>query len=265
MNAYEHIEDYLNNELSENDRLAFEKSLQDDPNLQEALENHRKLIGHLQSLRRREFIKKNMVETGSESLKAGAFNRRLLATAAAIALVGTVAYVWVTNTQQTPQPNLAEQPALPLDTPAITNESQFVQESPKADPEKTVKPPTNEIIPEKQTVNPKIRMAYAEAVTNLEKSDYAVMGENSKDSSLETKLNTAVRYLKADEPSGAIPLLEDVLLTGNPLYQDDAEWLLALAILPQNTERSRQALQAISRNPSHAYRIKAIKLIKQLE
>ena len=59
-NPYDQIELYLEAELSESERAAFEAALQQDPLLQEALEEHRAIIEEINGMRLRQIIKKNL-------------------------------------------------------------------------------------------------------------------------------------------------------------------------------------------------------------
>ena len=57
MNVYNHIEDYLNGDLTGDERSIFEKALRVDPELELAVKRHQHTIAHLDALRLREKIR----------------------------------------------------------------------------------------------------------------------------------------------------------------------------------------------------------------
>lgn len=258
MNAYDYIEDYLNGELSGDALGAFELALQNDPELRQAVGRHRDMIGRLRALRLRETVKKNLVAPNAGGATVVSINRRLLAAAAAIVLLTAATYFWFAKTPQPPA--IADQPISPVDSPAL-QEKPRVAEQPA--PPDTAQPPRTGA--ETLTGDRRTRIAFTETVRTLEKIDYGVMGETQKDSILENKLNTAIDYLKAEKPSKAIPLLENVLVQNHTLYREEAEWLLALAWLARDPARGKERLETIAQNASHACRIKALRLLNRLE
>jgi hypothetical protein len=262
MNANEQIEDYLNNELSENDRMLFEQALKDDLQLQQAVEQHRQLINRLRELKRRTFIRQHIVSNRDSDLRIVILNRRLLATAAVIVLAVAATYLWMTQSNDPSKSSIATRPTPPIDSISLENPS-LTEQIPTQDPGKSTQPfpKTNRKQPAEDRPE---RLAYTETVAKLETIDYTVMGDAQKDSTLENKLNLAIDFLKAEKPSDAIPLLEDILSKNNSLYQEDAEWLLALAKLYNDPIHGKERLRSISQNPSHTYRIKALRLLKQL-
>jgi|GEM_PF-971392 len=264
MNAYDYIEDYLNEELSGAALGVFEHALQNDPELRQAVERHRDMLGRLHTLRLREQVKKNLVSPRSGAAMLAVVNRRFLAAAAASVLLAAATYFWLTLPPGTESPAVADHIATPPD-------SSSVQPAPLAE-ESPVQIDSGQQTPAQPRSNgaahaddPGARIAFVEAVRGLEKIDYIVMGETRKDSLLESTLNKAIHFLKTEKPSSAIPLLESVLAQNNTLYQDDAEWLLSLAKLGRDTKAGKAALEAIVQNPAHGYRRRAISLLGKLE
>lgn len=262
MNAYDYIEDYLNGELSGDALGAFEQALQTDPELRQAVGRHRDMIGRLRALRLRETVKKNLVAPNAGGAMAFSINRRLIAAAAAIVLLAAATYFWLSQTPQPPA--IADQPATPPDSPALREKPRVAEQPAPADTGQRTQPPPR-TGGETLTANRRARIAFTETARGLEKIDYGVMGETKKDSILENQLNTAINYLKAEKPSKAIPLLENVLAQNHTLYREDAEWLLALAWLPRDPARGKERLETIAQDASHACRIKALRLLNRLE
>jgi len=264
MNTHDYIEDYLNGELTGDALGAFEQALQNDPELRQAVERHRDMIGRLRALRLRETVKKNLVSPRAGGAMSASVNRRFLAAAAAIVLLAAATYFWVTLTPGPQPPSVADNPATPPDSPAVQEKPRVAEQpAPPDTGQRTPTPPRNDS--ETLTADRSVRIAFAETVRGLENIDYGVMGETQKDSLLENKLNTAIKYLKAGKPSRAIPLLENVLAQNNSLYQEDAEWLLALAWLPRDPARGKEQLKSIGQNSAHAYRVKALRLLNRFE
>lgn len=262
MNAYEYIEDYLNGELSGDALRAFEQALLNNPELQQSVAQHRDTIGKLRALRLRETVKKNLVSPGAGGAMAASVNRRLLAAAAAAVLLAAATYFWFIQTPGPPA--IADHPVTPVDSPAVQQKPPIAEQPAPTDTGQQTQP-RPQTRPETLTDDRQARMAFAETVRDLEKIDYGVMGETQKDSALENKLNTAINYLKAEKPSRAIPLLETAMAQNNALYQEDAEWLLALAWLPRDPARGKERLKTIAQNPAHAYRAGALRLLNRLD
>jgi hypothetical protein len=264
MNIYDYIEDYLNEELRGAALGAFEQALQNDAELRLAVERHREMLGKLHALRLREKIKKNLVSSYAGSAKSTSVSRRFLAVAAAFVLLAAATLFWLRLPKGTEPQAVADPAAKPPDTstaqpPSLAEE----QPLPVGSREQTRTPPRSK---GKTLANdPNGRIAFVETIRTLEYIEYGVMGETQKDGALENKLNTAIGYLKAEKPSKAVPLLENVLMQNNTLYQEDAEWLLALSKLGLNTEAGKEALEAIAQNPAHAYRRRAMSLLGKLE
>lgn len=264
MNTHDYIEDYLNGELSGDALDAFEQALQNDPELRQAVERHRDVIGRLRAIRLRETVKKNLVSPRAGGAMSASVNRRLLAAAAAFVLLAAATYVWYTLTPGPQPPDVADKPGTPLDSPAVQEKTRVAEQPPPPDTgQRTQTPPrTNG---EALTDDRNVRIAFAETVRGLEHIDYGVMGETQKDSLVENQLNTAINHLKTEKPSKAIPMLESVLAKNNSLYQEDAEWLQALAWLPRDPARGKELLKNIGQNSAHAYRVKALRLLNRLE
>ena len=260
MNIYDYIEDYLNEELRGAALGAFEQALQNDAELRQAVERHREMLGKLHTLRLREKIKKNLVSPYAGSAKSTSVSRRFLAAAAAFVLLAAATYFWRTYTPGPQPPPIADKPVLTLDSPAVQEKPRVAEQPAPPDTGHRPHPGAESLAGDRN-----LRIAFAESVRGIEDIDYGVMGETQKDSLLENKLNTAIKYLKAEKPSKAIPLLERALEKNNTLYQEDAEWLMALAWLPLDPARGKELLKSIGQNPAHAYRVKALRLLNRLE
>jgi len=256
-NYYDHIEQYLEAELSESERAAFEAAMRQDPLLQEAVEAHRAIIEEINGMRLRQIIKKNLQKPSPQ-----VWADWRLWTLAASLLIFTAALVWMympekseaePTPQSTPTPNTNETPI------ASQNKVDATPTNPSTNPSPLQ--PKNQELP----VDPKASLAYQEVVDQLEDLDYALMGDAKKDVELEKQLNQAIALLKSDKSKAAIPLLEKVISANNTFYQDDADWLLSLAWLVNDPAKSKTRLQAIAQNTAHSYRINAIRLLSKLK
>jgi tRNA nucleotidyltransferase/poly(A) polymerase len=257
-NYYDHIEDYLENELSVTERVAFESALRQDPSLQEAVEEHRAIIEEINGMRLRQIIKKNLQKPSPQ-----VWTDRHLWAIGALLLIFTTALVWIympkqTETETTPRsapmPNTNETP--------IAGQNK-VDATPTKSPSTSPSPsqPKNQDLP----IDLNASLAYQEAVDQLEDLDFALMGDAKKDVELEKQLNKAIALLKSYKSKAAIPLLEKVISANNAFYQDDADWLLSLAWLVNDPAKSKTRLQAIAQNTAHSYRINAIRLFSKLK
>ncbi len=257
-NYYDQIELYLEDELSVAERATFEAALQQDPHLQEALEEHLAIIEEINGMRLRQIIKKNL-QRPSPQVWA---NLRLWALAALL-LIFTVALVWMFMPKQSEaEPTPQSTPTPNTNEPPIAGQNK-VDVAPTNPPSTNPRPsqPKNQELP----VDPKTSLAYQEVVNQLEDLDYTLMGDAKKDVELEKQLNQAIALLKSNKSKAAIPLLEKVISANNAFYQDDADWLLSLAWLVNDPAKSKIRLQAIAQNTVHAYRINAIRLLSKLK
>lgn len=257
-NYYDHIEQYLEAELSVSERSAFEAAMRQDPQLKEAVEEHLAVIEEINGMRLRQTIKKNLQKPSPQVWA----DRRLLALAALL-LIFTAALVWMY------MPKQSEAETTPQSAPTPnTNETPIAGQN-KVDAKPTNSPPTspspsqpkNQDLP----IDPNASLAYQEVIDQLEDLDYALMGDAKKDVELEKQLNQAIALLKSDKSKAAIPLLEKVISANNAFYQDDADWLLSLAWLVNDPAKSKTRLQAIAQNTAHPHRINAIRLLSKIK
>jgi hypothetical protein len=253
---YDHIEQYLEGELPASEHAAFEAALLQDPQLQEAVEDHRAVIQEINGMRLRQTIKKNLQKPAPQ----GWADRRLWAVGA-LMLTGIVVLIWIRNL-----PEQGEVPANPTSTPGPTIETPIaVQDNQGISPSNTAPQTPPQPKSQDQAIDPKISLAYQEVVDQLENLDDALMGDAKKDAELEKQLNQAIALLKSDKSKAAIPVLEKVVSANNSFYQDDADWLLSLAWLVNDPAKSKTRLQAIAQNTAHSYRINAIRLLSKLK
>lgn len=249
---YDHIEQYLEGELSPSEQAAFEAALRQDPQLQEAVEDHRAIIEKINGMRLRQTVKKNLQKPAPQ----GWAGRRFWAFSGLI-LTSIIALIWFLI-----PPSQEDVPANPPSAPVPSTETPIASQDNQDTP-----PPQTPPQPKSQdpVIDPKISLAYQEVVGQLEELDYALMGDEKKDAELEKQLNQAIALLKANKSKGAIPLLEKVASANNTFYQDDADWLLSLAWLVNDPAKSKTRLQAIAQNAAHPYRINAIRLLTKLK
>jgi anti-sigma factor RsiW len=249
----EDIEAYLNDELAPAERADFERVMKEDKALQIAVERHRRLIGELNALRLREKVKQNL-----QAPEWGGFtwqnSRRLLAAVAVLLCIAAAICLWMKRHSAQPgRMDVQPAPSSPLQTPA-----------PQPSPPDSAPPIAIPNTPPKR-IAPNIQKAYARAVGKLEALDFTLMGPAQKDASLEKTINQAINLLKRGQPSKALPLLETANTRQNELYQEDIDWLLALAWLMQEPDKAKAQLQTISTNPAHTKRLDALELLHQLE
>lgn len=249
---YDHIEEYLEEEMSASELASFEAALRQDPQLQEAIEDHRAIIEEIKGMRLRQTVKKNLQKPAPQ----GWSGRRLWPLSALI-LISVVALIWFL-TPPSPKDSPANLPSAPIPTNETPIAGQDNQDTPV--PQTPTQPKSQE-----PAIDPKLSLAYQEVVDQLEDLDYALMGDEKKDAALEKQLNQAIALLKEDKSKAAIPLLEKVIAAKNDFYQEDAEWLLALGWLVNDLAKSKIRLQAIAENTAHPYRINAIRLLSNLK
>jgi hypothetical protein len=253
---YDQIDIYLNDGMDAAQKAEFEAALASDADLQVAIKRHQGLIEELHGMRLRENIRKNMVRPAPA---ASPNNLRWIVLAGILIMSAIAVYYWQSRQESaTPAPE-SEAPK-PAPTEPIAN--QTPTPTPPQTPANTPVPPTQKPA---EPADAKTLELYAEAVAQLEDLDYALMGDEKKDAALEKQLNQAIGLLKSGKAKAAIPLLEQVKANRNTFYQDDADWLLALAWLPNDPAKSKAQMQAISQNAAHPYRINALQLLKKMK
>lgn len=249
---YDQIDLYLNGALEGPEAEAFENALQQDAQLQAAVERQRQIIAELDGMRLRQKIKQAAV-------KPAPGNKPWFLLSGVLVLILAAAY-WFLKPEAPENPPAIETPQNSVTPPA--QQPMAVDPGTPGTPDNQPQPQ----IPKQQpSVDPAIQEVYASAVQDLEDIDMAVMGGAQKDAALEQKLNQAIKFLKTNRANSAVPLLESVLDANNDLYRDDAEWLLALAWLPRDVKTAKNRLNAIAQNADHSHRIDALRLIKRLE
>ncbi len=261
---YDKIEDYLNGELDAQALEAFEVALAQDAQLRAAVGQTRAVIEQLHAMRFRQVVKKNIQPRPAQGVFPMA-NRRMLAIAATLLLVAAATYFWRESSvreagmaaENAKQPKPNEQPVALEPSKRDTDRSRpEVVPMPEA-PSKPAR--------ENMGADLKTRLAYNDAISRLEKIDYTLMGEAKKDAALEQKLNQAIALLQTKKTAEAIALLEPVDTSNNPLYKEDAEWLLSVAWLLQNPTKGKARLSTIAQAPAHTYRADALRLLRTLE
>jgi hypothetical protein len=253
---YDQIDIYLNDGLDASQKAAFEAALANDDALQLAVKRHQGLIAELQGMRLRESIRKHMVRPAP----AARPDNLLWIVLAGILIMSAIAfYYWQSGHEATTPPPATQAPA-PSPTEPIAN-----QTPPPAQPQTPTNAPTTPAQKPTEAADAKSMELYAEAVAKLEDLDYALMGDAKKDAALEKQLNQAIALLKTGKSKAAISLLEKVSAAKNAFYQDDADWLLALAWLANDPAKSRERLQAIAQNTAHPYRVNALRLLAKMK
>ena len=246
MNVYDHIEDYLNGDLTGDERSIFEKALRVDPELELAVKRHQHTIAHLDVLRLREKIRENLVHAPAAGVSGPTGIWKYTAVAAAIVVLVVAAYFIFGPKEEplmavTTTPEIAETPA---DLPWKGNGRS-----------------TGKIIGKDNSL-------YSEAVAALDEISYTYLdGQDQKDDKLEARLNSIIGLLRNNRQDEAVAMLEVILNSGEgtSAYREDAEWLLSVALITKDREESRKILVKIAGNPAHSYRVKAIRLLEKME
>jgi len=259
MNHYDQIEDYLNGDLTGADLTVFEEALRRDPGLQMAVEHHRITITHLNALRLRGKIRENIAPPPASGASRMSFSGWLMSAAAVITVV-LVATYFIYIRKETPlmaDKPVSEEPPISDNTEPRTE----IAETPAEMPQKATKTGTADI-------SEKNIALYREAVGAMDDISYTYLDvQEQNDVQLEAKLNGIIDLLRSNRPEKAVPLLEDVLHNpGLPeAYREDAEWLLSVALIKRDRERSKEILRKIAGNPAHSCRVKAIQLLEKME
>lgn len=238
------IEAYLNDELEAQARADFERAMQSDDDLRAAVDRQRAVHDALHTLRLREQVRNNLRPPAQDA--AGRFTPWWLLLLLLVAAVA--AYFWATRPP-------APAPVQPQSPPAPAPRLKTPLENPPTRPDPAAPQP----------LSPEARRIYAAALDQLESLDYTFMGAPQKDTLLERQLNQAIALLKNAQPTRAIPLLDAARRRDNAQYQEDLDWLLALAWLPSNPAKGKTLLQAIADNPVHTKRLDALKLLRPLK
>lgn len=249
---YDSIEQYLEGELSAADYAAFEAALKEDPKLQEAVEEYRAIIEEINGIKLRQTVKENL----QKPVPPGWTGSRLWVFSALI-MVSFAVLIWLLlhPIHEVTPANLQSTPIQSNETPIAGQANQDTLLSP------SFPKPTNP----NQAIDPSTSLAYQEVVDQLEVIDNTLMGDEKKDASLEKLLNQAITLLKSGKSKAAIPLLEKAGNAKNDFYQDDTDWLLALAWLENDPDKSRELLQTIAQNTAHPYRVNALKLLAKMK
>lgn len=263
---YEHIEDYLNGELDDLGRQAFESALQADPELQVAVARQRKVIERLQAARLRQKVKANRARPVSGAAGLARLYSRLMLVFAGLVLLSAAVYFWFRRPAERPPANGAPggQTPAPQDIRKVEEKAPVAGQPAPANPKYPAPKPTTPDM-EPLTSDAAVRTACAEIANHLERADFNVMGEARKDTALENKLDAAVFFLKSQKPAGALALLDTVRAADNPLYREYAQWIEALAWMLRDPAQGKIRLDAIAADPAHPYRPDALRLQRRLK
>lgn len=259
MNHYDHIEDYLNGDLTVGDLTVFEEALRRDPGLQMAVEQHRNTITHLHALRLRGKIRENIVPPGVSGAFRKSFAGWFMAAAAVFTVVVVVTYFMYARkeTQLLADKSVREEPPTRSDTEPRTEIAEKPADVPQKEPDNRT-----------TAISETNISLYREAVGSIGNINYTYLdGQDQKDAEIEARLNGIIDHLRSNSPEKAVPLLDE-LLDNQKLpeaYREDAEWLLSVALIRRDSRRSREILGKIAGNPAHSYRVKAIHLLEKME
>lgn len=259
MNVYDHIEDYLNGDLTGDERSIFEKALRVDPELELAVKRYQHTIAHLDALRLREKIRENLVHAPAAGVSGPTGIWKYTAVAAAIVVLVVAAY-FIFGPKEEPLMAVTTTPEMPsvMDNAPTTPE---IAETPADLPWKGNGRSTGKIIGKDNSL-------YSEAVAALDEISYTYLdGQDQKDDKLEARLNSIIGLLRNNRQDEAVAMLEVILNSGEgtSAYREDAEWLLSIALITKDREKSREILVKIAGNPAHSYRVKAIRLLEKME
>lgn len=259
MNHYDHIEDYLNGDLTAGDLTVFEEALRCDPELQMAVEQHRNTIAHLDALRLRGKIRENMVPPPASGASQRPFAGWLMAAAAVFTVVVVATYFMYTRkeTQLLADKSVREEPPTRSDTEPRTEIAEKAADVPQKEPDNRT-----------AAISETNISLYREAVGSIGDISYTYLdGQEQKDAEIEARLNGIIDLLRSNSPEKAVPLLEKILDNQKlpETYREDAEWLLSVALIRRDSRRSREILGKIAGNPAHSYRVKAIHLLEKME
>lgn len=249
--SFEHIEQYLEGQLSTSDKEAFEKSLASDSELAQRLAKHRQVHTSLKAFARnriRAEVSDVYKKTKGNTSKTVQFPSWTYAMAAAILVLCMlgVGYIWLKN--QHSNPTLFAQHFTPHDLRQTTLGH--------GEPEDDVFSAFEEAY---------LSGNYKEAI---KAGDYYLTLPDSMRTEKEdeiVRLGLAIAWLKEENPAKAIELLSDIRTKNS---QDDvARWYLGLAYLVDNqTDKAKGIFEEIVADPNTNYkRSNAEKILEQMD
>ncbi|MBK6622457.1 MAG: hypothetical protein IPG32_16870 [Saprospirales bacterium] len=244
---YEKIEDYINDALSTEEKAAFERAMQADPELKTEIGRQRELLRRLEGMRRRQLVQQNiMLGTKGISLLWWLVSGIV----ACVVLVGVVLFFKIKE----PSP-LEEIPLPPPQAPVAV-------ETPGASDTMLKKAPTPAL---REKAPSKALLAYAKTLEAQDSIHYTAMGDAAEDRETERLLNRAISLMRDHKPEEARKILQSILEDTSTFYREDAEWLYALTWLPRNSAQAVSRLKEIEASFSHPYRTRAMVLLEGLE
>lgn len=243
------IEAYIRRELTPEAHSAFEDVLRADAALRDAVQAHRALMDQLELLRLRRKVAGNL---------SPAVGRRRVPHWL-ILFIGTALVAWSiflirTASKKQDPPPIPETPAYDQPHGTPIQELESLPEKPR-DPQK----PT----PKQQPVVADPR--FAAALRTLESMDDTPMGSGDADAKKRAHLIRITRLLLDHEPEQALLLIGALPDDADSDYTEDLEWLKAITLLGTQPESGLKVLQHIAASPHHAYRKKAILLLKPIQ
>ncbi|GAB3902388.1 hypothetical protein GCM10028803_28980 [Larkinella knui] len=254
---FELIEAYLNHELSETDRLSFERDLQAEDELRSAVDRQREMRLGLQAVGIQRALERAKTQYKENALADGAATKpaarvlplnglRYWAAAASVVVVLGVGYYAYQQTASR-QADLAY-------TETFTDNDEVMKNFPS------------------EHVSTQTRTTFFEAFKNYKAGNYdRVIGQlktlpADKQTIHYKNYLLGLSYLANRQPTEAIPLLDKARQTALPELHQKTEWFLALAYVKNNQkERALPLLKRISSDQAHPFQSLAQRVIRKIQ
>ena len=275
----EQLERYLDNALSDPERLAFEQALQENPTLRQEVERHRLALLAIR-LKGREQLRKRWSVPPETKTVAPAFPAWLLPGFIVLLLLSVLTWWWWPSQISSGRSDTPVNDTLPVGPPSPPIPVQDGNGLPKEQQRSgdTKKLFAGYFAPYRdETLNPTVRdpsvpstaldrfqqvywnRQYAEALKAFHKLDPAL---KKHDNLLFLKANA---LLATDKTNEALVIFENIIRNGRSAYVDDARWYEALCHLKKgNREAAEKSLSYIVNTRTSVYREKAPRILAQI-
>jgi hypothetical protein len=272
-NYFLYIDQYIKNELSEDEKVNFEIELNTDPELLQAVAEQRKILDGFEEIRIREKVKKVLKKRDTSAVLVPINQQRWSSYAIAASLLLTVGFAWWSL-----RPKPKEDIVIPIinpktvidtlkQTPSPKSQEEMVHQSPKKIEKNT---PINNNIEPKQGPNlpepnleaiafeAKALSIFEERIGKIGKEEHSGIIPNQDNAIEEAKV-----FLKNRDCKAAILKLESLKNSG--YNQNECDWWLAIANLKENPAKAILQLENIINTGESMYVIAAKRVLSQLK
>jgi hypothetical protein len=277
INFYEHIEDYLADNLSQADKDAFEAQLKDDNELAQSVDNQRNVIQLLRQSKLREQVQRNLAEAQKEATVVAIRPVQQWAKAAAIAGVIVTAgmAIWLLQ-KPSNQSDIAQQPTTPTTIDTLSQKNN-PSETPKVKDWK---------MEEKKSPSNHTQLADAPTKPNKfqePESGVRSVGETNKSKGLllcESFFEKSILQ-NTDNQQDKLNFNQGIIFLEQKNYEEasrtllkieetsaifgKSQWFLALSLLARERyDTAKSMLEDIAKDEKNEYQPKAKKILEKL-